>query len=1535
MQNRTIEYYVGIDVGSTTTKIAAVRPSSGEVGYFEYRRHAAAQTESVVSALRRFEEAHPGAAIRAAMTGSGAKPIADRLGLPFVQEVVANAAAIRHLFRDAGTAIELGGQDAKMIFFQPRNPEEETLKVSDMRMNGSCAGGTGAFLDETAAILKVKPEELESLASRGDRVYPISGRCGVFAKTDLQPLLNQGAAREDLALSALHAIAKQTIGGLAQGLEIRKPVVFLGGPLHFNPTLVRVFRKRLSLKEDEVLIPEHPEITAAMGAALSIPELFPQGTVPGNRAWNGTGNWAGNGTGNQAGSENGNWSGTGNGNWAGNGIGYRPGTGQVRTEWAGELADRLLKLQASMGSGSHQGPLYFETPEEKEQFLKRHQKPERPAFQPGQKEVRAYLGIDSGSTTTKFVLMDEDENLLDSFYAPNGGAPLEVAKNALIALRERFKAAGTSLKILAAGSTGYGEMLFHKAFGTETHTVETVAHARAAGKYVEDATFILDIGGQDMKAIWLDHGVITNIVVNEACSSGCGSFLGNFAAMLNIPQEKIAEEAFASEHPAELGSRCTVFMNSSVITEQRNGRLPGDIVAGLCRSIIENVFTKVIRISNISSLGERIVVQGGTFENDAVLRAMEQYVGREVVRAPYPGLMGAIGAALLAKEEAESRAAAEQEAESRATAEKAESRRTAGGEAEQRQGFIPLGELERFSYTQNANSPCPFCENHCRRAVIRFSNGTTWITNNRCERGEVLGNPRDEAVREQLKQKEQEKKKVPNLFTLREELLFRDYPAGDVPRRRNLTIGLPRVLFLWDTMPFFSTFFRALGFRVRISPKSTRRMYEAGLQAVPSDTVCFPAKLVHGHLRELERLKVDRIFMPSVTVVPSENTEKHSESMCAVVKGYPIVIRNSDNPKERSGIPFDAPLFHWYTEADRNRQLTEHMKRVYGIPAGETARAIDYGDSAMRQFRRQLLKEGQRVLAEAEKSGGFAVVLASRPYQNDPLVNHDLPELFTGMGIPVLTADSLPGANQTDLSKTRIDVVNNFHARMLSSAVLAARSKTLEYVQLVSFGCGHDAYLSDEIIRLMRETSGKSPLILKLDESDARGPLQIRVRSFVETLRRQRRQFRAAASLPDPYLVKFRASDARRRVLLVPNTSHAFSRIMAAAVKCQNLRAVSLPVGREEASRLGKQYVHNDICFPAQMVIGEILAALKSGKYDPDRTGVFMAKYLGDCRLTHYSALLRKALDDAGFSQVPVVTNDLEDAKNLHPGYRLSFQASARIGFALPMIDILEELLRKVRPYETCPGSADVAFERGMNFLVHGMESGGIKGLQQGFRRAIEIMKTVEYDRSELKPQVLIVGEYLLNFHPGANREIERWLENNGMEVVEARMTDVIRKTYFYQEAQVRQYHVKKPLPEYGMLRAVNEVFRRAGAVADRIAAAHPLYKPAAKLEDIARAADPVIPRTFDAGEGILIPGEILHHAEQGLRNVLILQPFGCLPNHIVGRGIAKKLREKYPDMRILSLDYDPDISQANLENRLQMLVMNARGDLQRETKRA
>jgi len=592
---------VGIDIGSTTVKVVVLEPEGRELLYSTYRRHYSAQIETLRSILEELFSTFD-TPVRIAICGSGGMEISQSLGVPYVQEVVANSFAIKEFYPETSVAIELGGQDAKVIFFRR---EGERLLTHDMRMNGSCAGGTGAFLEQIAEILHIPLGEFDSFAERGKHVYDISGRCGVFAKTDIQPLLNQGVSKEDIALSAFHAIAKQTIGGLAQGMTITPPVIFEGGPLTFNPTLVRVFQERLHLEDHQVILPRHPELIVAMGAALALPKL------PGV---------------------------------------LQEGAPTIHPSWERfRSALDALKERNAYRLEEESVP-FFTSEEEKEEFQRRYGFKDfiPPSIPPGT-TLEVYLGIDAGSTTSKFVLIDEKGNLINAYYAHNQGDPLGVIHRGLVALRDTYTSEGVNLHIRGAGTTGYGEVLFAKAFNADYHTVETVAHAEAALSIDPSVSFILDIGGQDMKAIYIQNGIITGITLNEACSAGCGSFLETYAASLGVPVHQIASLAFKSKNPSRLGSRCTVFMNSSIITEQKNGKSLEDILAGLCTSIIENVFTKVIRTSNLNAIGNRILVQGGTFRNDAVFRALQLYTGKSVTRAPYPGLMGALGIALLTK----------------------------------------------------------------------------------------------------------------------------------------------------------------------------------------------------------------------------------------------------------------------------------------------------------------------------------------------------------------------------------------------------------------------------------------------------------------------------------------------------------------------------------------------------------------------------------------------------------------------------------------------------------------------------------------------------------------------------------------------------------------------------------------------------------------------------------------------------------------------------------------------------------------------
>ncbi len=1420
---------LGIDVGSTTVKVVVKSPDSDEVLFSRYLRHNARQCETAIGLLKEVSEKFPGVKFRSAVCGSGGKPVAEAAGIQFIQEVVANAAAVKKLYPDVRTAIELGGQDAKVVFFH-KDEHTGELMASDMRMNGSCAGGTGAFIDEIAKLLGVKTEEFESLAEKGSTVFDISGRCGVFAKTDIQPLLIQGAKREDIALSSFHAIAKQTIGGLSQGLELKPPIIFEGGPLTFNPTLIKVFAERLNLSESDIVIPDHPETIVAYGTAIAAERLSGD---------------------------------------------------EVFT--ADELISRLEAAKDTSDS-TESAPPFFKDSADREEFESRHNSElrdlEEPIIENG--VLRVYIGIDSGSTTSKLVLMDEHERIVDRFYSNNNGEPLRVICKGLSDLEDKYAEQGIRLEILGVGTTGYGEQLFASAFNADYHIVETVAHSQGCLKYFPDADFLLDIGGQDMKAIWLKNGVITNMTLNEACSSGCGSFLENFASSLGIKVEDIAESAFRSEHPAHLGSRCTVFMNSTIINEQRNGKLPDDIMAGLCRSIIENVFTKVVRISNTDELGSRVVVQGGTFRNFAVLKAIEDYLGKNVTLSPYPGEMGAVGAAIL-------------------------TRRKMKGETH----FIGLDAVRNFDYTTETGVACPHCANHCKRTITRFSSGRAWVTGNRCERGaELEGSVPLEKP-----------KKVPDMFIEREQLLFKDYDFTPVREPVDLTVGLPRVLEFWDSMPFWSTFFKALGYKVKFSSPSSRNIYESGISFVASDTICFPAKLAHGHIADLAKKGAQRIFMPYVMHMPPEGVDKQSPYVCSVVQGYPMVVKNSQNPAERYGVVFDTPIFHWFSEKNRHTQICEYAVKELGATEKEAEQAFAQAESAIKLFRKTLTDRAAKIMEDVKREGKFAVVLAGRPYHTDRFISHDISKKFTEKGVPVLTADSLPGLNEVDLHNTRAEITNDFHTRMLASAVIAAKEPELEYVQLVSFGCGHDAILSDEIIRIMTTTSDKPPLILKIDESDASGSLGIRVQSFIETvdIRRNLHLDNPPKPLPAPSPAKFYKKDKKIRTLLIPNISEEVSILLQAICEKEGFIVKTIPVGGPYEISLGKKYVHNDICFPCQMVIGELIGELQKGNYKQDEVAVGMVKFQCDCRMSHYAGLLRKGLDSAGFTEVPILTTDGGDSKDMHPGvFLLGVSAVLEAVWVFMMMDILTDIARKIRPYELNPGETDRVYMSCINKLADGIKK-SIKEARKAFSETIDDMAKIPYDRSKLKPAVFVTGELLVTYHPGSNFHIERYLESNGMEAIFPRVTDQLRKDFLATMSEISDY--KANIFPYPF--AVDFLFNYVQDKLEKVAVKHPLYEKVLSPNKLYDGVSDIIPKTLSCGEGWLMAAEIDHYAEKGVKSFIILQPFGCLPNHICGRGVIKSLKDKHPDISILPLDLDPDTSLANVENRLQMLIMN------------
>jgi predicted CoA-substrate-specific enzyme activase len=1440
MAQHEATYLLGIDVGSTTAKIAVVG-ANGKLVFSEYRRHKAEQSECVRELLLLAQSHYPNTRFKVAMCGSGARPIADHLDIDFVQEVVANSIAVKLLHPKARTAIELGGQDAKIIFFYFDQASKQ-LVASDMRMNGVCAGGTGAFIDEIAQLLQIPVEEFNACAERGTQAYHVSGRCGVFAKTDIQPLLNQGVDKADLALSTLHAVARQTIGGLAQGSTLKAPIVFEGGPLTFNPKLVQAFAEHLALEPDEIIVPDQPEVIVAHGCALST-EVLVSKRAPFHYA----------------------------------------------NDLARRLETRKFRNTEDVASAAQ---VFFDSAPVRADFFARHEVHEHEAdIHDGQDSLDVYLGIDAGSTTSKFVFLDKEENLVHSHYSNNEGAPLEVLRSALIEARDKARQRGMCLNILGAGTTGYGEELTAAAFHADYHTVETVAHARAALKYQPNASFVLDIGGQDMKAIFVNDRTITGITLNEACSSGCGAFIETFAQSLGVPVEKIAERAFESTAPAQLGSRCTVFMRSKVITEIKNGKSPSDILAGLCQSIIHNVFTKVIRLHNLAALGDHIVVQGGTFKNDAILRAMELHTGKEITRAPYAELMGAIGIALLTKEHCS---------------------------AQYESSFLGLDNLETLDYREESGRRCPFCANHCNRSVVHFSDGTHYVQGNRCERGEIIGDLSDESVREQVQCATQRIMSVPNLMEERERLILKNYEVATVSRARNVTIGIPRALDAWTRLPFWRGLFRALGFDVKVSGKSSHELFESGLATIPSDTVCFPAKLAHGHHLSLIDQNVDRTFTPNVMNGLSRFTQLEEDYPCAVLHGYGLVLK-TNIPTD---IPQDIPAFLWKNPAMREKQLIRYFEKTFGIESYLVREAIKEADRCQSAFQSALENRARRVMAQVEAAGGFAVVLCMRPYQNDPLINHHLGKYFVRLGVPVIPADALPDLGKEDLSPVQVRINSNIQATFYAAAQVVARHPHLELAQITSFGCGHDAVVSDELQRIVQR-AGKQMLLLKLDESDVRGPLRLRILSFVDTVRHRRDRSVQSEASSRIAPAKFTAEDKRERTVFIPNLSVGFSTMVGAIVNGRGFNVRVLPLADDRAVELGKLYLHNDICFPAQINVGEFLRVMESEDLDASKIALGMHQNCKTCRAGQYAMISRIALDAAGYADIPIVTtgNELSD---VHPGFKIDARMQRRILYGLAVLDALEDLRRSTRPYELSTGDAEREYTAALEELCRTLPL-SLSGAWATLESAVAAFNRIPLKKGPPKPLVMVLGEILLAVHPRANYDLEKYLEAHGMEVLGTRLSDFFHCGFIRGREEKSQYFEDKSL----LLSLVNQVgdrmFERTRMTSEKIMAGYSRYRRRVSAHELYEGVKPHIDRIHLDGEGWLIPGEIMHAASHGLHSFVVVQPFGCMPNHIFGRGVIRLAKDVYPHIQILSLDFDPDTSMGNIENRLQMLIMNAR----------
>ncbi len=1401
-------YQAGIDIGSTTVKLV-VLDESLNILYGQYRRHCARIQQALAELLQEALQMLGECRLQVHITGSGSINLGRQLGIPFTQEVVAVAAALQHTAPQTDVAIELGGEDAKIIYFNGG---------LDERMNGVCAGGTGSFIDQMAALLQTDAAGLNREAEHYHEIYPIAARCGVFAKSDIQPLINDGAAKSDLAASIFQAVVNQTISGLACGKPIRGCVAFLGGPLHFLPELKKAFIRTLKLTPENIVDPENSHLFAAMGAALEA-----------------------------SGGE---------------------------SMLLSDLIERLRTEQIQQFELNRLPPL-FSGEEEYREFCTRHT---QAVVRRG--EIRDYcgdcfLGVDAGSTTTKLALIGQDGQLLFSYYTSNFGNPV---KAVIAGMEELKKQLPEGARIVRSCSTGYGETLMQTAFGLDEGEVETVAHCTAAAFFEPRVDCVLDIGGQDMKYIKLKNSTVDTVILNEACSSGCGSFIESFANSLGYSAEDFSKLALFAKNPVDLGTRCTVFMNSNVKQAQKEGACVEDISAGLAYSVIKNALFKVIKLTDAKDMGDHIVVQGGTFYNQAVLRAFEHITGAHVICPDIAGIMGAFGAALLAKT------------------------RYHGQETT----MVPLDEIGNISYEVSIER-CSGCSNHCMLTIDRFSNGQCHITGNRCEKGLQKSKPSD---------------KAPSMVLYKRKRIFR-YPPLSAAQAARGEIGIPRVLNLYEDYPFWATFFRALRFKVVLSPFSSRALYELGMESIPSESECYPAKMSHGHVQWLIDHGVKTIFHPCVFYEHQEVSHAQNHFNCPIVISYPENLKNNVDDIENKGIRYLRPFIAFTTEKTAADRLVRFCRETWDIPEDETRQAVHDAWIEQLQAKADIRAEGARLLAEMEENHAHGIVLAGRPYHIDPEINHGISELISSYGFYVFTEDSLPLNPQTHRTLRVVDQWV-YHSRLYSAAEFVSTRNDLELVQLNSFGCGLDAVTTDQVNDILVK-SNKLYTVLKIDEVNNLGAVRIRIRSLLAAIRmRQERHVTAA-----PHTVSYPRAEFTRRMkkegytILAPQMSPIHFDILEPIFNHYGYHLDILKNDNRTAIDVGLKYVNNDACFPSITVVGQIMEAVLSGRYDTDRLAIIMSQTGGCCRASNYVGFIRKALEKAGLSHIPVISLNANGMEK-NSGFELSPAMLYAMAKGLVYGDLLMRCLYRVRPYERVPGSANALYEEWktncINALTGKTHAAGHAAM---CRNIVQAFDAFEINEALKKPRVGIVGEILVKYMPLANNHLVALLEKEGVEAVVPDLMDFMNYCLF--NTQYKHEFLGSKWSSAAVSQAALHAIHTLRKPALEALRSSKRFEPSAPIEQIAEWTKPFLSIGNQYGEGWFLTGEMIELLHSGVSNIVCIQPFACLPNHVVGKGVIKSLKKAYPDANIAAVDYDPGASEVNQLNRIKLMLAAAK----------
>ncbi|MBQ9188672.1 MAG: 2-hydroxyacyl-CoA dehydratase [Clostridia bacterium] len=1401
------DYRAGIDIGSTTVKLV-VLGDKDEILFGEYRRHKAHTQATLAELLTEAKNALGDCRLVASITGSGAIGLGKALDIPFVQEVVAVADALKKQYPQTDVAIELGGEDAKIIYFDNGSIDE--------RMNGVCAGGTGSFIDQMAALLQTDAAGLNEAAKDYTELYTIAARCGVFAKTDMQPLINEGAKKSDLAASIFQSVVNQTVSGLACGKPIRGCVAFLGGPLHYLSELKKAFIRTLKLTPETTVDPENSHLFAAIGAAQS------EGVPCAIDA----------------------------------------------------LIDRLhsgVKMELEI---KRLEPL-FASKEEYEAFRARHKKAVVPKGEIETYSGACYLGIDAGSTTTKLALIGKDGELLFSSYANNEGSPIEAARTALGRMFEKLP---VSAHIARACSTGYGEALLKAAFRLDDGEVETVAHTTAAAFFDPQVDCVLDIGGQDMKCIKLKNRTVDTVMLNEACSSGCGSFIENFAASLGYTAEAFAKEALFASAPIDLGTRCTVFMNSNVKQAQKEGAPVSDISAGLAYSVIKNALFKVIKLANAKQLGQHIVVQGGTFYNEAVLRAFERIAQTEAVCPDIAGIMGAFGAALIARE----------------------------NDAGEGSAMLGADAVRTLSYTTKAVR-CGGCENNCMLTVNTFAGGGRYVSGNRCEK----------KIKTNTCTRPGE-----NLFAYKRRRIF-DYeplPEAEAPRG---VLGLPRVLNMYENYPYWATFFKALGFCTVLSPFSSRKIYEAGMDSIPSESECYPAKLAHGHVQWLFDHGIKTVFHPCVFYEFQETPDAENHYNCPIVCSYPENLKNNVEAITSGQMEYLRPFIAFTSEKIAEDRLVRFCHDQWQIPAGEVREAARAAWAEQRRAKADIRAEGARLLAQMTAEGRRGIVLAGRPYHIDPEINHGIPELIASYGLDVFTEDSLPTEEDPQRPLRVVDQWV-FHSRLYRAAEFVTKRDDLELVQLFSFGCGLDAVTTDQIDEILSKCN-KLYTVLKIDEVSNLGAARIRIRSLLAAMDMRRR----CRIEPEPQPIAYERTQFTQRMfdegytILAPQMSPVHFNLLEPVFTKYGYHLEMLNNATKKAVDVGLQYVNNDACYPSIIMTGMMMEAVLSGRYDTHKLALLMTQTGGCCRASNYVGFIRRALDKAGLSYIPVISLNANGMET-NEGFYVTLPMLKEGLEALVLGDVLMRCLYRTRPYEKVVGSADALHDRWEKAIVASILGTGEKyGYRELCKKIVADFDALPIDETVQKPRVGVVGEILVKFMPLANNHLVELLEREGAEAVVPDFMDFL--AMFLYDKDYKHKFLGRAWYESVIARVGVDALEALRKPATDALKGSKRFSAPQRIDRIAEPTKPFLSIGNQYGEGWFLCGEMVELLNEGVYNIVCIQPFACLPNHVMGKGVIKSLKKAYPMANIAAVDYDPGASEVNQLNRIKLMLAAAK----------